>query len=394
MAGIGIVGTGISGLQLALYLQCRGVETTLYSRRSADQHRAGRLPNCVIRWAPTVERERQLDVDHWEEHSIGAMHVRVAGDPPLGFCGRLPRPAGTTDFRLYLSALLEDYEARGGEVVIGAPRPKDVDALGRRHELVVVAAGRDGFGGLFPRDAERSVHERPPRHVACGLYRGLGWPDPAGVELVALPGAGEIIQICFHSFDGPVSAMAVNAVPGGALDQLPDYEADPTGFETTLLGLLGAFAPSIRERIDSATFGVTRPDDLLQGRLLPVVRRGWAPIGEGKFAVAIGDAWILNDPVAAQGANVGSRCAFLLGQAITAGGPYDEAFARRVEASLWEAAEAPTILSNALLEPPSEPVIEVLVRASQDPATADRFVAGFGDPQAMLALFAGAPAAC
>jgi len=110
--------------------------------------------------------------------------------------------------------------------------------------------------------------------------------------------------------------------------------------------------------------------------------------------VAIGDAWILNDPVAAQGANLGSRCAFVLGEAITGGGPYDEPFCRRMDAALWAAASAPTALSNALLEPPTEAVVDVLFRACGDPATADRFVSGFGDPEDMLALLAGERASC
>lgn len=98
--------------------------------------------------------------------------------------------------------------------------------------------------------------------------------------------------------------------------------------------------------------------------------------------------------MAAQGANLGSRCALLLGESIAAGGPYDEAFCQRVEARLWEAAEAPTMLSNGLLEPPSPGVIDLLVRAGQDQALADRFVSGFGDPEGMLAMFTAEPAAC
>jgi hypothetical protein len=110
----------------------------------------------------------------------------------------------------------------------------------------------------------------------------------------------------------------------------------------------------------------------------------------------MGDAWILNDPVAAQGANLGSRCAFVVGEAITGGGPFDEAFCRRTEAAMWQAAEAPTMVSNALLEPPTDRLIEVLLGASGDPTIADRFVAGFGDPEGMVAMLAPAPepAAC
>jgi hypothetical protein len=147
------------------------------------------------------------------------------------------------------------------------------------------------------------------------------------------------------------------------------------------------------ERVDRSAFGLTRPVDLLQGRITLVVRRSWTPLDGGTYAIAIGDAWILNDPIAAQGANLGSRCAFVLGAQIVAGGPYHERFCRDAEDLLWQAAEVPTILSNALLEPPTEPILDLLVRASQDRATADQFAEGFGEPDRLLRMLAGEPAA-
>jgi 2-polyprenyl-6-methoxyphenol hydroxylase-like FAD-dependent oxidoreductase len=215
------------------------------------------------------------------------------------------------------------------------------------------------------------------------------------VEFVVVPGAGEIFQVCFHSFDGPVSGLSVEAVPGGPLDVLPRVgRENRKGFEAAVLGLLHTYAPTIHERVDGAVFGLTGAQNLLQGQLTPVVRRSRAPLGDGKQAVAIGDAWILNDPIAAQGANLGSRCAFVLGQAIAAGGPYDDAFCKQAEADLWAAAAAPTMLSDALLAPPPPEVFNVLARAAQDQAMADRFVSGFGDPEGMLAMLAPEPAAC
>jgi 2-polyprenyl-6-methoxyphenol hydroxylase-like FAD-dependent oxidoreductase len=396
MGGIGIVGTGISGLQLALYLQQAGVDTTVYSPQTGDQIRAGRLPNLVLRWGPTIERERRLGLDVRPEHGFGAMQVRVAGAPELSFCGRLAAAGRGTDFRIYLSELLEHYEERGGRVVVGPCEPAQLPGLVRQHDLVVVAAGRDGFGGVFPRDPARSPHSGPARHLAAGLYRGIAPPEPAGPDMTLVPGGGEVFELAFHSFDGPVAALSVEAIPGGPLDALSgrSYDADPRAFEAALLGLLETYAPVVFERVDHAAFGLARPLDLLQGRLTPVVREAWAPLGDGKHAVAIGDAWILNDPIAAQGANLGSRCAFLMGRAIAAGGPYDDAFCRRVEADLWAAAAAPTTLSNALLAPPPPEVLTTLARAAQDQATADRFVSGFGDPEGMLAQFAPEPAAC
>jgi glycine/D-amino acid oxidase-like deaminating enzyme len=394
MGGIGIVGTGISGLQLALYLQHKGVDTTVYSPRSVEEHRTGRLPNCVMRWAPTVDRERELGVYRREANVVGAVHVRVAAAHPLAFCGHLAGPANTTDFRLYLPDLLEDYQSRGGRLVVGAVGSADLDTLGRGHDLVVVANGRDGFGGVFPRDPARSPHQTPPRHITAGLYHGVGWPNPAGVEFTIVPGLGEIFQVSFHSFDGPISAVTVEGIPGSPLAKLAelDYDQDPPAFEGALLDILQTYAPTLAERVDHSTFGLARPVDLLQGRLTPVVRQAWSPLDGGTYAMAIGDAWILTDPIAAQGANLGSRCAFILGEAISAGGPYGERFCRETEGLLWQAAEAPTILSNALLEPPAEPVIDLLVQASQDQSLANQFGQGFGEPDRLLAMLTEEPA--
>lgn len=126
----------------------------------------------------------------------------------------------------------------------------------------------------------------------------------------------------------------------------------------------------------------------MQGAITPTVRRAWTRLGDGTHVMALGDAWITHDPIGAQGANLGSRCAFLLAAAIDAGGPYDEEFCRRTEHEMWAVAQAPTVLSNALLEPPGPAVVAVLVEACAHPAVADRFGGGFGDPDDLLALFA------
>lgn len=393
MGGVGIIGTGISGMQLALYLQMHNVDTTVYAPLSIDGHRRMRLPNCVMRWAPTVERERKLDAFHWEGNDVSAVHLRVVGDEPLSFTGRLTAPANTTDFRLYVPRLMETYANRGGKTIVLPCSPASLPSLAERHDLIVVAAGRDGFGGVFARDASRSPNQGPRRHLTAGLYNGVAWPEPAGVEFSMSPGVGEIFHVCFHSFDGPTSVIAVEGIPGGPLAALSEmnYDADPRAFESTLLDLVTMYAPSIRERVDLATFGLARPVDLLQGRLAPVVRRGWTAIERDKYAVAVGDAWILNDPIGAQGANLGSRCAFELGDMIAGGGPFDESFCRHAENRLWALAEAPTTLSNALLDPPPEHVVRLLVQATVDERVADRFANGFAEPEKLVAALAPQP---
>ncbi|HKT37828.1 MAG TPA: NAD(P)-binding protein, partial [Ktedonobacterales bacterium] len=67
MTRIGIIGAGIAGLQLGLFLRQAGFEVTIYTEQTADQLLCSRLPNAVIRSAPTRARERQLGVAHWDD---------------------------------------------------------------------------------------------------------------------------------------------------------------------------------------------------------------------------------------------------------------------------------------------------------------------------------------
>jgi hypothetical protein len=100
----------------------------------------------------------------------------------------------------------------------------------------------------------------------------------------------------------------------------------------------------------------------------------------GTLALAIGDAWITNDPLAAQGANLGSHCAWAAAEAIAAGGPFDRAFGARVEAAMWEFAGPVTDFSNALLQPPPPHVVKLITAAASNPVVATAFVSGFADP--------------
>src|SRR5262245_55655974 len=160
MNGIGIVGSGIAGLQLGLYLQQRGIPATIYSDRTPEQIRAGRLPNSVARFEHTRARDRQLGVDHWDtpDFGINCVHFFLASEPPLVFRGDLKRPGSFVDMRIYLGRLLEDFAARGGQVEVGALDAADVARLAASHDLMVVASGRGSLTELFPRLPDRSPY--------------------------------------------------------------------------------------------------------------------------------------------------------------------------------------------------------------------------------------------
>jgi hypothetical protein len=183
----------------------------------------------------------------------------------------------------------------------------------------------------------------------------------------------------------PASPRSCEAVPGGPLELLTHLPCDDLqGFTRTVESLLAEHAPRVAERID--TLALLGPDDLLQGALTPVVRQPWAVLPTGRIALAIGDAWITNDPITGQGANLGSHCAWVTADAIVAGGPYDESFAQRLGAKMWKFAGPVTEWTNASLQPPPDHVLAFLAAAAHDQKLADLFFNLFNDPVRLWAI--------
>jgi len=391
MNGIGIVGAGIAGLQLGLYLQQHGIPVTIYSDRTPEQTRAGRLPNSVARFEHTRAREREMGVSHWElpDFEMKCVHFYIDGAPPLTFRGDLARPASFVDIRIYQAQLLEDFAARGGRVEIDAPDASDVTRLSAEHDLMVVASGRGSLTELFRRVPGRSPYTAAQRRLMVGLFEGVTLPDPLGISFNISPGHGEVFQAPFFSIAGRVCSILVEAVPGGALEPITHlrYDDDPSAFEATLLDLLRQHARRIFERVDRERFHLTRPLDLLQGAVTPTVRRGYVQLKNGRYVLALGDVHILNDPILGQGANTASHAARVAGEAILGGGPFDEQFCRTVEEDVWTYARPVTEWTNAALHPPAPHVMAVFQAASRDKAIADELVENFNAPERNWAIF-------
>jgi 2-polyprenyl-6-methoxyphenol hydroxylase-like FAD-dependent oxidoreductase len=394
MTSIGIVGSGIAGLHLALYLQKQGIEATLYSDRSADEIRGGRLPNTVALMGATRARDTALGTNHWSapEQGTYGMAIRIEGSPPLTFRADIAQPALFIDMRVYLPRLMADFQARGGPIEITRGRPEDVAELAAKHDLMVVAAGRAGLAEMFPRLPERSPYHEPQRRLFAGLFRGIGHVSPFAMTFHIVPGQGEIVENQYLSLDGVTSGLLIEAIPGGPLDHLTRlrYEDDPAAFDAAVLAVLRDHAPDTYARVDPATFGLTRALDTLAGGFTPTARRGWAPLRGGRFALAVGDAHITHDPLAGQGANAASRSAWSLGELLVAharaGGTFDEAFCADAEAHLWEDARSVTEWSNAFLQPPPPHAVGLFVAAAQNQAIANAFADNFNHPKKQWAV--------
>jgi 2-polyprenyl-6-methoxyphenol hydroxylase-like FAD-dependent oxidoreductase len=385
VSDIGVVGAGTAGLHLALLLQTRGIQPTLYAERTPDDVRRGRLPNTVVHNYRTRVREQEIGANLWDAtappieghwHSIPTEHGR------LEFPGYFPNPSLSVDYRLYQSSLLELFEERGGNVEIGAIAADDLARLAARHDLLVVSTGRGGLTELFPPIPGRSPYQQPARLLSAGLYRGIGDAgDPHHVVLSLLGPIGEIINIPMQTQDGIVEVVLFECVTGGDLESVAvtPYADDPKEHDRLVLEKLRTHAPRVFERIDESSFELADPMSILQGAIVPTARASYAELDGGTFAIAVGDAHVQMDPVVGLGANAASISAFAVGEAIVEGGPFDETFCRRVDERRLPAVMAHFDFTNFMLAPQPH-LFEVVGAMSQNPALADAFTDNFTDP--------------
>jgi 2-polyprenyl-6-methoxyphenol hydroxylase-like FAD-dependent oxidoreductase len=384
MKRVAIVGGGIGGLQLGLYLLNSGIAVTLYTERTSPQLLARRVSNVVVRNAPTRERERQLGVNHWDglAPDLTRLSVTIVGARPLAFSGALTPPTHVVDMRIYWAGLLEDFTSRGGELRIAALSVDDVDTISAEHDLIVVAAGRGALSNLFPRVAEHSPHTEPQRLVVIGLFRGIRPPEPVGFDVHVSRGHGEILSFPLLSFEDDLTAIGIECVRDGGLAPLGRmrYEDDPTAFNQAVLEVLREHAPGVHSRIEPDVFGIARPLDAGHVAITPAVRRGYVRLPGGRFAVALGDAHVVMDPITGQGANKASHDAFVLGEAIHMADAFDEAFCVEVERRICDYAIPVSDACNARLVAPPPHVAELLGLAAQHQPLADLYSLGFHHP--------------
>jgi 2-polyprenyl-6-methoxyphenol hydroxylase-like FAD-dependent oxidoreductase len=146
---------------------------------------------------------------------------------------------------------------------------------------------------------------------------------------------------------------------------------------------------------------MARADELgwLVGRITPTVRRPVGRLPSGRLVTCIGDTAALFDPIAAQGANNGTKMARHLVERIIAreDRPFDAAWMTEAFESFWAAQGHPAFaLTNLLLEPMT-PAGRLLLLAQYGSdgrdregartgrqALADWFANAFADPAQVL----------
>ena len=381
---IGIVGAGIAGLHLGLYLQKHGVDATIITDRAPEDYRNSRLLNTVAHHHVTIAREDYLGVNHWtdpKDHYY--YHDHFFNFPqPLGFRGDFSRPSRAVDYRIYLPALMNDFTRRGGKIEYRRIEESDIGPLVARFDLLVVSTGKGPLGQLFTYRPEHTPYSQPQRRLCVGLYTGVRQPDPMNVTLSVSPGHGEMIVIPTITFDGVANALLMENVPGGDMEELAtlSYDDNPRHFLSVLLGKLEKHHPTTYDRIDTARFGLAQPQDLLQGGVVPTVRNTVVQFDDGKCAIALGDVHSIVDPMMGQGANVASYAAFVLGEEIVHSDVLDARFCEKVDLKRQDRVLAASRWTNIMLQPPTEALGMLIGTMSQNPALANEFTENFNYP--------------
>jgi 2-polyprenyl-6-methoxyphenol hydroxylase-like FAD-dependent oxidoreductase len=381
---IGIVGAGIAGLHLALYLQKHGVDATLITDRAPEDYRKIRLLNTVAHHHVTIAREDYLGVNHWKDPKDHYYyHDHAFNFPePIKFRGYFSKASRAVDYRIYLPALMEDFQRRGGKIEYRRIEEADIAPLVARFDLLVVAAGKGPLGQLFAYRPEQTPYSQPQRRLCVGLYTGVRQPDPMNVTLSVSPGHGEMIVIPTITFGGVANALLMENVPGGDMEELAtiSYEKDRQHFLRVLLDKLEKHHPTTYDRIDTARFDLAQPTDLLQGGIVPTVRNTVVEFEGGKCALALGDVHSVVDPMMGQGANVASYAAFVVGEEIVNSDVLDARFCEKADLKRQDRVLAASRWTNLMLQPPSEALGMLIGAMSQNRALADEFTENFNYP--------------
>lgn len=410
MRRIAVVGSGIAGLLTAHGLVRAGYAVTLFSDRTAEQWlRDVRPTGSAARFAPALAYERELGLAHWDAPRIEGANVVYCPTPRnrlATLIGRQASPGMAVDVRLQSHRWMLDLEERGGTVVIEAVTLARLDEIAAAHDLVIVAAGKAELGALFERDATRSVHTAPQRAIAMVIVKG---PAPilpgmpfTGVRNNIVEGAGEAVWIPYlHRDAGPSWNLIFEAIPGGPMDL---FGACRTGADALAAAkrIVETWAPW---DADWAR-GMELADELgwLAGKITPTVRKPVGRLPSGRIVTFVGDTAVHFDPLAAQGANNGTKMARHLVARIVARGdqPFDAPWMTETFDTFWETLGKPAFdLTNLMLEPltPAGRALLVAqygsdgVRTDGKQVIAEFFANGFADPGALVPLLTDLAAA-
>jgi len=387
MRKILIVGSGQSGLQLALTLLSHGYDVTVMSARTPEEIRNGRVMSTQAMFDRALQLERSHQLNLWEAHAPKMRGLDIALSAPPGTRAlRVNAPfegcSQSVDQRIKMAGWLELFEDKGGKVVIHGVTTADLDGLTGLYDLVIVAAGRGELVELFDRNPEWSPYVKPQRALSVVYVHGIApraGLDTPHMGFNAVPGFGELFAIPALTLSGPCEILLLEGIPDGTFDCWDDRPT-PTEQLRRMLDLMRQYVPWEYERCEKVE--LTDEGARLIGAVTPVVRHPVGDLPSGRVVLGMADVVVANDPVTGQGSNGAAKCAEVYLDSILEreDRPFDRTWMQAAFDNYWVEAQHVTNWTNAMLQPLPEHVQRILGTAAGNRTVAARFANGFSDP--------------
>ncbi|MGP9722497.1 monooxygenase [Corynebacterium sp. AOP40-9SA-29] len=417
---IAIIGAGLAGVNAALAFHREGWAVDLYSNRTRAELR-DEVPatGTAILFGASREPDRTITTDRYAADSsahaaahFAASSVVIAGAPPeASFTANFTYEAQSVDPRLRADDRLGEFLAEAHErsrFIVEDITADSLDAVAAEHDLTFVATGKAGLADIFDADTDRTPYDSAQRYLltvtAQGLpadhvFAGRGSTVPGG--LLSLHEEGEVfVGPHLHKDGEPDSTDDTStwvilawARPGTATEEAFRSAVDADTALDVLQDLHHRVFPDVAGDLDSLRPLDSDPHSWLKGAVTPRVRRPTARTSGGHLVATLGDTSVAVDPIAGQGAQLGTyQVAALrdgLRAALNNNDAWDESLLTDLFETHWEnhAAAGVAVTSLFLGDPEyAEVAQEFFTSAPGDPAAASALFSLFSDPAPALRL--------
>jgi hypothetical protein len=379
---------------MALGLLDRGYRVTLMTDRDSDAIVRGRVMSSQCVFGEALQIEQKLGSHCWtdtcppvEGIGLAVPHPEQPGRKAIDWAARLDRNAMSVDQRIKMSVWLNEAQSRGAEVVLREAGVVELESLAASHDLVLVSAGKGSVVDLFPRDADRTLFNKPQRALALTYLHGLTpAADFSRVAFNIIPGVGECFIFPALTLSGPCHILMFEGIPGGPMDCFNDVSSPSEHLERSLV-LLKNYLPWEHARCARAQ--LTDEHATLSGRFTPGVRQPVATLPSGRHVLGMADALVLNDPVTGQGANSAIKCCEIYLDAILRSGdaPFSADWMLKTFERYWDYARYVVQWTNSMLMPPPAHILKVFAAAGEHPSLASSIANAFDDPRDFFPWF-------
>ena len=351
MRKIAIIGCGSSAMILAhALLNKGGYDITVFSEKTAEEWYAGPPTGTPFAAGENIDIERELGIEHWEDEMFFGDGVMLdfrmtKNAPPLTVRGRFRKLGAAVDLRTRVRRWMNDFEARGGHLVIENINAERLDNISGAADLTLLATGKGELGNVIPRDDERSEFDKPQRRLIASIVKGVrGWGLRNAhltrpIKFTFFGDAGEWFFVPYtHKTDGPSYALNFMVRPGGYLDRFADAN-NCEAFVEIAKQTIAELSPEDVKALEDLRPVSDRFNYLPFARgITPIVRRSHVALPAGNLVMPLGDTGIGYDPIAGQGYNSAARHSKWMADAILerGAGSFDRGWAASVFDGFWE----------------------------------------------------------